>query len=248
MSNIDWDKLARSKSLQAVIDPMDLVGIKNSLIDQIEWNAISSEIVRDKFILDFGCGIGRFAQRLVDKGATYLGLDSSIGMIESAKQLNASNKAEFLHSNSSSLPFPSGHFDVCLSVGVLQYLMHQPGDKEINVFSELARVLSTSGQLLIIEQASASGHSSGTVEFASTESDYINALSEFFIIERIERIRCCTMSRLSSIFLRYGKSFPLKNLVIKFLARLETWKANNANIHYLKNIYYHDIFIKAVKR
>ncbi len=248
MSNVDWDELAKNKSFQAVIDPLDSTGIKNSLIDQIHWNAISKSLERNGSILDFGCGMGRFTQRLVDRGFKYYGVDTSVGMIESAKRLNTSDKAEFIHSSHLPLPFPAGHFEVCLSVMVLQYLMQQRGEEGGNVFSELARVLSPGGQMLIIEQASASGMSSGTVKACSTEADYIEALSESFVVERVEKIRCARMTKLSSIYLRYGKSLPLKNLAIKFLAKQETRQALNADVNFLKGMDYYDICIKAIKK
>ena len=248
MSDVDWDELAKNKSFKAVIDPLDSIGIKNSLIDQIQWNAISKNLKRNGSILDFGCGVGRFAQRLVDRGLKYYGVDTSTAMIESAKELNSLNNAEFIYSNHLPLPFPDGHFNVCLSVGVLQYLMEQRGKGEGDVFSELARVIAPGGQLLIIEQASASGKSSGSVNTSTTEADYIGALSEFFIVERVERIRCCKMTRLSLIYLRYGKMLPLKSMTIKILAKQETQLALNADDNTLKEMDYYDICIKAVKK
>ena len=248
MSIVDWDELAKNKSFQSVIDPVDTIGIKNSLIDQIQWNAISKSLEKNGSILDFGCGMGRFARRLVDKGLAYKGVDTSIGMIESAKQLNELKKAEFIYSGRLPLPFSDEHFDVCLSVGVLQYLLLQRSDEGVDVFAELARVLSPRGRLLIIEQASASGSSSGTVASGSSEGDYIDALSEFFIVEQIERIRCGRLTKLSSRYFRYGKFLPFRNASIKFLAKLETQRALKANFNYLKGMDYYDICIKAVKK
>ena len=248
MTNVDWDNFAKNESYRAVIDPNDLVGIKNSLIDQIHWNAISRVLESRRSIVDFGCGTGRFTQRLIDRGFNYCGVDSSVGMIEAAKRLNASNTAEFIHSRHMPLPFPTGRFDVCLSVWVLQYVMHQPRDERRDVFFELARVLSPFGQLLVIEQASASGRSSGTVTACSTEKDYIEALSPFFAISRIERIRCCKMTRLSSRYLHYGKLLPLKNLAISYLANVEAQQALDADLDVLKSMDYYDILINAVKK
>jgi ubiquinone/menaquinone biosynthesis C-methylase UbiE len=248
MSEVDWDELAKSKTLQAVIDPLDFAGIKNMLIDRIQWDAISRSLEGNGSILDFGCGTGRFAQRLIDRGLKYYGIDSSSGMINSAKQLNTSDKVEFFYSNRLPLPFPDELFNVCLTVMVLQYLMPQRNEEGTDVFSELARVISPGGQLLIIEQASASGRSSSTVKACATEADYVEALSESFIVERVERIRFCKMTMLSSIYMRYGKSLILKNKAIKFLAKLETRQALTADISVLMGLDYYDICIKAVKK
>jgi len=248
MSKVDWNELAKNELFRAVIDPNDLAGIKNALIYRIQWNAIVRGLEANKVILDFGCGIGRFAQRLVRHGLKYYGVDTSIGMIESAKSLNASDKVEFIHSAGLPLPFREGYFDVCLSVGVLQYLLHQHDGKESQVISELARVLSPRGQLLIVEQASASGRSSGTVDASTTEADYIEALSAFFIVQRIEKIRCGRMTRLSSIYLRWARYLPFKDLAIKLLAKQETRQAFNADVDFLKDMDYYDICIREVKK
>jgi len=248
MSDVNWDELAKNKSFQAVIDPLDVIGIKNSLIDQIQWNAISKSLKGNGSILDFGCGMGRFAQRLVDRSLKYYGVDSSSGMINSAKQLIASDDVEFIYSSGLPLPFEYGHFNICISVMVLQYLMEQRGKEGGDIFSELARVIAPGGQLLIIEQASASGRSSGTVNVCATEADYIEALSEAFIVERVERIRCCKMTRLSLIYLRYGKMLPFKRLAIQFLAKQEAQQALNADEKVLQAMDYYDICIKAVKK
>jgi len=247
MSKVDWDEFAKAKSFRAVIDPSDSNGIKNSLIDQIHWNAISRNLKGSVSILDFGCGIGRFAKRPADRNFEYCGIDTSIGMINRARQVNVPGKVEFIHSSRLPLPFSDGKFSACLSVWVLQYLVKLRFDSGGDVFSELARIVSPGGQLLIIEQATASGRSSGTVEAGSTEKEYVQALSDFFHIERLERIRCSKTTKLSQICLRYGKHF-LNRAAIDALARLETQHALTANVNFLRGIDYYDICISAVKR
>ena len=245
MSRVNWDDLAGSQALRAVIDPNDRVGIKNALIDRIHWNAISISLRETHTVLDYGCGTGRFAQRLLDLGMDYCGVDTSPSMIECAKKLNPSKNSQFIWLAQPSLPFQDGQFDACLSVMVLQYLMDAQHEKIERVSAELARVLAVGGRLSMIEQASVSGRSSGTVETHATEANYIESLSKSFTVEKCERIRCCNLSRASKLCLRYGKLLPLRVLPIKLLAKFEMRRSRNAGLGLLSRMDYYDIHIEA---
>ena len=71
MVEVDWDSRAKGAGWQSVIDPADSAGTKNALIDQIHWNHIAGWAGRRRSVLDFGCGVGRFAQRLAQLGVDY---------------------------------------------------------------------------------------------------------------------------------------------------------------------------------
>ena len=158
MAEVDWDERARQGvGLQSVIDPGDRNGLKNGLIDRIQWGVVQPWARSRREVLDYGCGIGRFAKRITAAGTAYCGVDSSAAMIEAARQLHPGGPATFAHAADLPLPLASGRFDGCLTVGVLQCLTTADGQALRAAVAELARVLQAGGELLMIEQASASG-------------------------------------------------------------------------------------------
>lgn len=248
MVEVDWDSRARrGVGLQSVIDPGDRTGLKNGLIDRIQWGQIGAWAGTRHSVLDYGCGIGRFAQRLVRLGVKYTGVDTSAAMIESARQLHPGGTATFHHAELP-LPFDAASFDGCLSVGVLQCLKAADGVQLRGAVAELARVLSADGELLLIEQASASGGVSGSVAQSSTEQDYIDALTDRFRIGRVQRIRCGSLSRLSALYVRWGGLLPLRGPIEGFLAKREASIAGHADAGHLRSLVYYDVAIHAVKR
>ena len=248
MVEVDWDSRAKGAGWQSVIDPADSAGTKNALIDQIHWNHIAGWASRRRSVLDFGCGVGRFAQRLAQLGVDYSGLDPSPAMIESARQLHGVLPSCFFHVPALPLPFATGSFDGCISVLVLQYLRSADGARMRSTVSELARVLVPGGELLIIEQASASGGMSSSVAETSREQDYIDALSGWFDIADVQHIRCGSLSRLSSSYIRWGGSLPLRGRIEAFLAKREAFIARNADALFLQRLGYYDVAIRAVTR
>jgi SAM-dependent methyltransferase len=249
MAEVDWDSRARvGVGLQSVIDPADRTGLKNSLIDRIQWDRIVDWAGRRRSVLDFGCGVGRFAQRFARLGVDYCGVDASGAMIESAKRLHPDGPARFLRSAGLPIPFDAGSFDGCLSVGVLQCLKTADGRALRDTVAELARVLAPGGELLMIEQASASGQNSGSVSESSSEQDYLDALSPWFEVADTKRVRCGTLSRLSSLYIRAGSMLPMRDRVEGFLAKRESSIARRASAQFLQGLVYYDIAICAVKR
>ncbi len=249
MADVDWDARARQGvDFQSVIDPGDTTGLKNSLIDRIQWSRIGPWVGSRRSVLDFGCGVGRFARRITDHGSAYIGTDASLAMIEAARQLHRVSATQFLHVPALPLPFENGRFDGCLSVGVLQCLKSSDGTQLRAALAELSRVLAPGGQLLMIEQASASGGQSGSVAETSREQDYIDALSGRFDIADVQRLRCGSLSRLSSSYIRWGGSLPLRGRIEAFLAKRETSIARHADAPFLQRLGYYDVAICAVNR
>jgi ubiquinone/menaquinone biosynthesis C-methylase UbiE len=246
MGKVDWNSYAKKGMLRAVIDPKDKSGVKNILIDRIHWDTLYKSIRGSKHLLDFGCGTARFAQRIISLGVNYTGIDSSPGMIEEAKHYNPQAELKFVLFDGVNLPFPESSFDVCLSTGVLQYILNGPDTKKI-IF-ELQRILAPQGRFILIEQVSLSNRTSGTVELVSTESDYLREMSDFFSIKRIERIRSCNFSRLTNGILYLAAYFRgFYKHIVGPLATFEIWRTRNASDQYFTGIDYYDVYIESVK-
>jgi SAM-dependent methyltransferase len=249
MPEVDWDSRAKQGvGLQSVIDPGDRWGLKNGLIDRIQWNRIAPWAAGRRAVLDFGCGIGRFADRITALGAGYCGVDTSAAMIEAARRQHAGKPASFQHASGLPLPFEAGRFDGCLTVGVLQYLKTADGGLLRETAAEIARVLAPGGELLMIEQASASGRHSGSVSESASEQDYLGALAGAFDVADRQRIRCGTLTRYSALYLRWGALMPARLGVEGMLANHEASVARHVDAERLKSLEYYDVAIRAVRR
>jgi len=240
---MDWNRAAELGQLRAVIDPADCEGSKNQLIDQIHWNYLR-DTGGAKRVLDFGCGIGRLARRLADRGVQYLGIDSSPSMIAAARRRNAGSDLSFVVYDGVSIPARTGWFDLCLSVGVFQYLIHSPNAEQI--VREIRRVMLSGGRFRLLEQASRSGKSSKSVESGASEKDYVSRLSKYFHVESICGIRSCFFSRPTHKLLRVGKSSPFVSPL--FLQAAAKWEAGLLSLRenrYFDNLDYFDVLIEA---
>jgi len=102
----------------------------------------------DGRILDVGCGDAALAVALAKRGAIVTGVDSDPCMLAAGRaRAEASGVAvELLQGDVRSLPFPDDSFDLVLAVTVLCFV-----DDAGRALSEMARVLSPGGQLLIGE-------------------------------------------------------------------------------------------------
>lgn len=254
MAEVDWDERARQGTgWQSVIDPGDRDGLKNGLIDRIQWNAIEPWLRGRSRLLDYGCGVGRFARRVLEAGVAYTGVDASAAMIEAAVRGHAGLPAplqppRFLHAPQLPLPLADASFDAVLSVGVLQCLQTSEGSQLREAVADLARVLAPGGELLMIEQASASGRHSGSVSASTSEQDYLDALAPHFDVVQTRRVRLGSLSRYAGFYFRHGKWLPARALTQALVARHETARATRAYGAQLSVQVYFDVAIQAVRR
>src|SRR3989338_1109822 len=105
-----------------------------------EADYLRKKLAGRKKILEIGCGIGAFEQRLSDLNIT--GLDSSEAMLEEARK--RSNKT-FIRGSAYALPFPDSSFDAVFFVTTLEFL-----DDYRKAIEEAARVLEKGGKLIVM--------------------------------------------------------------------------------------------------
>lgn len=99
--------------------------------------------LKDKKVLDVGCGGGQYMEYFLSKNAKTIGIDYSEKMIDMAKEyLEGNKKSRFslIKADANNLPFPSNTFNLVLSIGLLEYL-----SKPEKALSEIHRVLKKGG-------------------------------------------------------------------------------------------------------
>jgi len=242
----NWDSLSQLNNLRSVIDPHDERGFKNLLIDQIQWNALKKQLIHSEQLLDFGCGIGRFARRIKALGISYTGIDTSMAMIRRARQTN-SDAVTFEHFDGSTISRKDSSFDTVMFCGVLTYNLKT--DEGKRALSEAHRVLTPQGRLIILEEASISGRKSESAGDVLTEQDYSKAVSELFDIRHTARVRSPDFSKLTCRILDSSKmSMTLFKVLLRPLAGLETKIVERATDAYFKTTSYYDFVLEAVVR
>lgn len=121
---------------------------------ETEAEYLRKELANRRKILEIGCGIGAFAERLADLNIT--GLDESEAMLQEAKK--KSNK-KFVRGSAYDLPFSDRSFDAVFLVTTLEFL-----DNYKKAMEEVVRVLEKGGKLIVM--------------MLNSESEYFKAHSQ----------------------------------------------------------------------
>jgi 2-polyprenyl-3-methyl-5-hydroxy-6-metoxy-1,4-benzoquinol methylase len=110
------------------------------------WNATGwrPEEIKDKWVLDVGCGSGRFAEVALAGGANVVALDYSSAVDACYENLRHHSRLHVIQGDVYALPFQKESFDFVYSLGVLQ---HTPDVRK--AFVSLAPMLKPGGKLCV---------------------------------------------------------------------------------------------------
>ncbi len=134
--------------LLKVNEHYNLVAERFSRTRNKPWSEIEflfkNYIKENDFVLDLGCGNGRFYEFIENK-ANYFGVDNSKELIDIAQKRYP--KANFKLGDALKIPFPDNYFDKVFSISVLH---HFPSKKLRQDFlKECKRVLKPKGILIV---------------------------------------------------------------------------------------------------
>ena len=111
--------------------------------------SIAAPLVKDKKVLDYGCGNGVHTKFFAEHARELVGVDLSEGVLaiarRNAEKEKVENKAKFLAMDCEKLEFPDNSFDVVFDGGTFSSLDF---DKAV---AEITRVLRPGGMLIGIE-------------------------------------------------------------------------------------------------
>lgn len=134
ISPVNYDVIAPKYDARYAQNP--LAGVSREL-----RALIAKSQARD--VLEVGCGTGHWAIELHPLVQRIVGLDFSFGMLEQARAQN--DKLLLTNGDANHLPFPSGSFDLVLSVNALQHYTDQRA-----FIVEARRLLRADGALAIV--------------------------------------------------------------------------------------------------
>lgn len=102
------------------------------------------EDVKDRTVLDVGCGMGRFSDVVSRWGARVVGLDLSDAVYAAGRNLADRDNVTILQADVFDLPLRDASFDIAFSIGVLH---HTPDTRR--AFMQIPRVVKPGGMLAI---------------------------------------------------------------------------------------------------
>lgn len=130
---------------------------KKNVDEMIHWNKGKLKIWEEKVlsyfpaggaVLDVGCGLGREAFALCEKGYKVTGIDISESVINEVIQLVKNNRYNipFLHYNGKDIPFEDSSYDIVIIWAQTFGLIYEDADKRY-FLKECRRVLKDGGIL-----------------------------------------------------------------------------------------------------
>lgn len=148
-----WNRIGAEYLITLKKNPHKYLIIENPLNRQPQLSKIFNENikkVRNKKILEIGCGRGEMSVYFAKKGAKVFGLDVGPSLIDSARALAKINqvKCKFLVFDCTRLPFDQDYFDLVFVNDVLHHLSSPAMKKTI---AEIYRVLARGGIAFINE-------------------------------------------------------------------------------------------------
>jgi SAM-dependent methyltransferase len=122
---------------------------ESRFLNETSWD---SNVLNDKYVLDAGCGAGRFSEIALKFGAKLIAVDFSSAVDAAYKNLESESKL-VIQADLSFLPIKSNSLDYIYCIGVLQHTK----DPE-SIVRELVRCLKPDGELTLTFYENSSWH------------------------------------------------------------------------------------------
>ena len=137
-------------------------------------------------VLDLGCGAGRIAFYLADRGYDVTGVDVSEPLLATARELGARRHSAmtFRHVEPLALPFDSASFDAAIAIKVHCYIPSRAGRREY--LEEVARVLRPGAPLLLASYVVPSEQAAS--DALAADDRHMHAAARFRTLEPLDNL------------------------------------------------------------
>jgi 2-polyprenyl-3-methyl-5-hydroxy-6-metoxy-1,4-benzoquinol methylase/uncharacterized protein YbaR (Trm112 family) len=122
---------------------------ESRFLDETLWD---SDVLNGKYVLDAGCGAGRFSEIALKFGAKLIAVDFSSAVDTAYKNLKSDSKL-VIQADLSYLPIKSNSLDYIYCIGVLQHTKNPE-----SIVGELVRCLKPDGELTLTFYENSSWH------------------------------------------------------------------------------------------
>jgi len=119
-------------------------GKTESKVTFIQKTGTKVENLRNKIVLDVGCGMGRFMEVVQPYAKEVIGIDLSFAVDSAHENLKKFDNVHFIQADVFNLPLKNNTFDYIYSIGVLH---HTPDTKK--AFMKLPCILKSGGEIAI---------------------------------------------------------------------------------------------------
>ena len=144
----EWEKRADRHGLQSVMSTRWTLQQCKNATKKLKTNIFSLlPDLKNKRVLDIGCGIGRFTIDLADKASEVYAIDISSSMLTRAKKNLESRGVKIFKEPAHKLHFSDRFFNLTFEVTVLQHIL----DEDIfrQTLQEIKRVTNPEGMVLL---------------------------------------------------------------------------------------------------
>lgn len=154
----------------------------NKYIDLIHkkvfYKMLDSVDIKNKKVLDLGCGVGRWCRILAQKEAKVTGADISKEMIKIAG-MSVDKNVNFLNAPIAGIGLPADSFDLITCITVLQHITDEKEFKKS--VANMVRLINKNGRIFILEVApnrARDKNAFSKILFIRNEMEYLSAFEE----------------------------------------------------------------------
>lgn len=119
-SNIDWDTVDSFGQEWSKFNYFDEEEIES--IGKEYFDIVGNEMLKGKYVLDVGCGSGRWTKYVCQKAAFVEAIDPSSAVFAAAKLLKEQKNVRITQAEAEAIPFKDETFDFVFSLGVLHHI------------------------------------------------------------------------------------------------------------------------------
>lgn len=136
----EWKKWSRVQ-FESENSNKTMAGYTKRMFDRI--TGFKTADLKDKLVVDFGCGPGRFIEMARAYGATVVGIDLSLAVESARENFRADRNVLIVQGDITKPPFKKASFDAGYTIGVLH---HTPNPSAS--FNRLARLVKKDGAIV----------------------------------------------------------------------------------------------------